>query len=150
MNNSLFGFPGVKMECSSLGIAILPDSIRVHADRIDWRRLRFHCDFTVPESEVFQNCFSNPLIFGLQKNVMDGTVTILPTCLTCGKPLRGRSDKKFCGAGCKNDYSNRLQREERMAMNSIDLILKCNRRVLKRCLGDHPTRLVYARVLTKK
>lgn len=74
-------------------------------------------------------------------------MTISPACLTCGKPLRGRSDKKFCDPGCKNEYSNRLQHEEREAIKSIDRILKHNRRVLKRWLGQHSTRIVLARAL---
>jgi hypothetical protein len=78
---------------------------------------------------------------------MEGTVTISPTCLTCGKLLRGRIDKKFCDVGCKNEYSNRRQREERVAIKRIDHILKHNRRVLKRGLGEQPTRLVSTRGL---
>ena len=72
---------------------------------------------------------------------MEGTVTISPTCLTCGKPLRGRTDKKFCDAGCKNEHNNRLQHEEREAIKSIDRIPKLNRQVLKRWLGERTTRL---------
>ncbi|HEV3413408.1 MAG TPA: hypothetical protein VG101_13080 [Puia sp.] len=77
-----------------------------------------------------------------ERNAMEGTVTISPTCLTCGKLLRGRSDKKFCDAGCKNEHNNRLQHEEREAIKSIDRILKHNRRVLKRWLGERATRMV--------
>jgi len=73
---------------------------------------------------------------------MHATVTISPTCLTCGKPLRGRTDKKFCDTGCKNEHNNRLQHEEREAIKSIDRILKHNRRVLKQWLGECSTRLV--------
>ena len=73
---------------------------------------------------------------------MEGTVTISPTCLTCGKALRGRTDKKFCDEGCKNEHNNPLQREEREAIKLIDWILKHNRRVLKRWLGARATRLV--------
>ena len=80
---------------------------------------------------------------------MEGTVTISPTCLTCGKPLRGRIDKKFCDPGCKNAHNNRLQHEEREAVKAIDRILKYNRRVLRRSLGDRPTRLVSAKGLLR-
>jgi len=73
---------------------------------------------------------------------MNGTVHISPTCLSCGKPLRGRIDKKFCDNGCKNQHNNRLQREERTAINPIDVILKHNRRVLRLCLGANHTRVV--------
>jgi hypothetical protein len=78
---------------------------------------------------------------------MNGTVTISPTCLTCGKPFLGRTDKKFCDAGCKNEHNNRLQREEREAIKSVDRILKHNRRTLKKCLGDHCTRLIQTKTL---
>jgi hypothetical protein len=73
---------------------------------------------------------------------MSALETISPTCLFCGNPLRGRIDKKFCDAGCKNGHSNRLQREERAAIRPIDAILKHNRRVLKRCLGADHSRVV--------
>lgn len=78
---------------------------------------------------------------------MEGTVTISPTCLTCGKPLRGRTDKKFCDAGCKNEHNNRLQRQEREAIKAIDRTLKHNRRVLRQCLGDYGTRQVPSNTL---
>jgi hypothetical protein len=69
---------------------------------------------------------------------MNASVDISQQCLNCGKPLKGRADKKFCNPGCKNEYNNRLQREERAAISHIDLILKHYRRVLKQCLGaDH-------------
>jgi hypothetical protein len=73
---------------------------------------------------------------------MEGTVTISPTCLTCGKPLRGRTDKKFCDAGCKNEHNNRLQHEEREAIKAIDRVLKHNRRVLKQWLGANHHKVV--------
>jgi hypothetical protein len=69
---------------------------------------------------------------------MNVSVVISQQCLNCSKPLKGRADKKFCDPGCKNEYNNRLQREERAAIGPIDLFLKHNRRVLKQCLGaDH-------------
>jgi hypothetical protein len=78
---------------------------------------------------------------------MESTLTISTTCLTCGKPLRGRSDKKFCDEGCKNEHNNRLQHEERESIKAIDRILKHNRRILLRSLGDHRTRIVTTRRL---
>jgi predicted nucleic acid-binding Zn ribbon protein len=64
------------------------------------------------------------------------------SCLTCGKALRGRIDKKFCDAGCRNVYHNRRQRTERKEINGVDLVLKHNRRILKSCLGREQTRRV--------
>ena len=73
---------------------------------------------------------------------MNGSVEISQQCLNCGKPLKGRTDKKFCDPGCKNEYNNSLQREERAAISHIDLILKHNRRLLKNWLGDDHHRVV--------
>jgi hypothetical protein len=64
------------------------------------------------------------------------------TCQFCGKPLRGRIDKKFCDFGCKNEFNNLIYRQERHEIGRIDLILKHNRRALKACLGALPSRRV--------
>jgi hypothetical protein len=66
----------------------------------------------------------------------------LGNCLTCGKALRGRVDKKFCDAGCRNVYHNRRQRTERQEINGVDLVLKHNRRILKDCIGRERTRRI--------
>jgi len=76
--------------------------------------------------------------------------TISSTCLHCGATLRGRIDKKSCDAGCKGEYNNRLQRQERTEINQIDLILKRNRRILKRSLGSGSSRLVPTRELLQQ
>jgi len=104
--------------------------------------IRPHRTYTSPKPRFSRPVFQIRLFLTRERNVMDGTVTISPTCLTCGKPLRGRTDKKFCDPGCKNEHNNRLQHEEREAMKSIDRILKNNRRVLKRWLGERDAHLV--------
>jgi hypothetical protein len=63
-------------------------------------------------------------------------------CLSCGKPIVGRVDKKFCHTGCKNVYHNRQQRAERREIGGVDLVLKHNRRILKDCLGKERTRRI--------
>ena len=73
---------------------------------------------------------------------MPGIVDISNTCRSCGRPLSGRLDKKFCDPGCKNEYNNRLQRQERREINHIDLIVKHNRRILKQSLGTESRRKV--------
>ena len=51
------------------------------------------------------------------------------TCLACNKPIKsGRHDKKFCGDGCRDDYSNKRMQAERAEIKRSDLILKHNRR----------------------
>ena len=43
----------------------------------------------------------------------------------------GRSDKKFCHAGCKDAYYNEIRSLEQREIGKINGILKRNRRILK-------------------
>ncbi len=52
-------------------------------------------------------------------------------CLFDGKPLSGRSDKKYCNADCKNAHINELNKEENKEVRRINNLLAKNRRVLK-------------------
>lgn len=52
-------------------------------------------------------------------------------CLSCDKPLRGRSDKKFCDDYCRNGFNNRLKSAERPFLKGINAILLKNRKVLE-------------------
>ncbi len=52
------------------------------------------------------------------------------TCLDCGEPINGRSDKKFCSDICRNNYNNRLNSETSNYTRNVINILKKNRRVL--------------------
>ncbi|MBS1730192.1 MAG: hypothetical protein JSS67_05365 [Bacteroidetes bacterium] len=60
----------------------------------------------------------------------------LKNCLACHKPLRGRSDKKFCDDYCRNAYNNQLRIKEPPAIKKIILILKNNRKILADLLGE--------------
>lgn len=53
------------------------------------------------------------------------------TCLYCGAPMQGRSDKKFCDDGCRNLYHNRRNRLQHGAIRHINRILARNYRLLK-------------------
>jgi len=54
-------------------------------------------------------------------------------CLLCQTPIKsGRSDKKFCDSGCKDAYYNAIKTEEHKEIKKIDIILKRNRRILKK------------------
>ena len=54
------------------------------------------------------------------------------TCVSCGKELKGRSDKKFCDAYCKSSYHyNKSIEEAPRFFNEVDNQLKANRRILK-------------------
>ena len=53
-------------------------------------------------------------------------------CLSCGKLLVGRSDKKFCDPYCKSSYHYKKSiQEEPRFYNKVDNQLKQNRRILK-------------------
>lgn len=52
------------------------------------------------------------------------------TCLDCGEPIVGRTDKKFCNDQCRNNYNNRLNSESSAFVRQINNILRKNRRIL--------------------
>lgn len=52
-------------------------------------------------------------------------------CLNCSKPLKGRSDKKFCDDSCRNNYNNQLKSIVNNQMRNINNVLGKNRRILE-------------------
>ena len=57
-------------------------------------------------------------------------------CLTCDKPLKGRSDKKFCDDYCRNTYNNHLRSGNDNYVRNINNILKKNRKILECLLSE--------------
>lgn len=55
-------------------------------------------------------------------------------CLACGKPVKGRTDKKFCDDYCRNGYNNQLKSKTTNLMRNINHALGKNRRVLENLL----------------
>ena len=55
----------------------------------------------------------------------------IKTCLTCDKPLKGRSDKKFCDDYCRNNYNNQLKSITTNQMRNVNNALSKNRRILE-------------------
>lgn len=76
----------------------------------------------------------------------NGSNTVL-SCLTCGKTLRGRSEKKFCNLNCKNQYNNELKAQENAEIGRIRGILLKNRRILKALAGGKLARRVSGKAL---
>jgi len=37
------------------------------------------------------------------------TIALLRHCRHCSKPVKGRTDKKFCSDGCRNAYNNAMR-----------------------------------------
>jgi len=59
------------------------------------------------------------------------------TCMTCGKTLRGRSDKKFCDDYCRNNYNNQLKAGDNNYVRNINNTLRKNRRILHGLLSGN-------------
>ncbi|HEY5369269.1 MAG TPA: hypothetical protein VIJ75_09775 [Hanamia sp.] len=55
-------------------------------------------------------------------------------CLACEKPIKGRTDKKFCDDYCRNNYNNQLKATKNNVVRNINNALGKNRRVLESCL----------------
>lgn len=56
-------------------------------------------------------------------------------CLYCEKPIDirvGRKDRRFCDEVCKNKYHNTKTWNEEQEIKRIQLLLKKNRRILKK------------------
>jgi len=57
-------------------------------------------------------------------------------CLSCGKPLKGRVDKKFCDDYCRNNYNNQQKAKGSHSsyVRNINNTLLKNRKVLETIL----------------
>jgi len=53
------------------------------------------------------------------------------TCQACHKPIRGRSDKKFCNDYCRNTFNNNLKASTNNLVRNINNTLGKNRRILE-------------------
>lgn len=55
-------------------------------------------------------------------------------CLTCNKPLKGRTDKKFCDDSCRNSYNNQIKSNCNVYIREINRQLHKNRKILAEIL----------------
>lgn len=51
-------------------------------------------------------------------------------CLTCNKPIKGRTDKKFCNDYCRNSFNNQKHGTSNSYMRQINRLLHKNRSIL--------------------
>jgi hypothetical protein len=56
------------------------------------------------------------------------------TCLFCEKPVKGRSDKKFCDDYCRAAYNNELKSAANNYIRNVNNALGKNRRILESLL----------------
>jgi predicted nucleic acid-binding Zn ribbon protein len=63
---------------------------------------------------------------------------IAKICLACGKPIKGRIDKKFCDDYCRNGYNNQQKSKtpESQSVKNINKILLKNKQILASILPD--------------
>lgn len=57
-------------------------------------------------------------------------------CDYCGAQVRGRSDKRFCNAECRNGYHNHHAAIEDAFMRKVNKVLRRNRRILTALTPD--------------
>jgi predicted nucleic acid-binding Zn ribbon protein len=60
----------------------------------------------------------------------------IKTCLACDKPIKGRSDKKFCDDSCRNNYNNELKSISNNQIRNVNNALGKNRRILEELLPE--------------
>lgn len=58
------------------------------------------------------------------------------SCLFCKKPVKGRSDKKFCDDYCRAAYNNELKSASNNYIRNVNNALGKNRRILESLLPD--------------
>ncbi|WP_431126418.1 hypothetical protein [Flagellimonas flava] len=71
-------------------------------------------------------------------------------CLECGDVLIGRIDKKYCSDHCRNAYNNRLNKDSKNLVRSINNRLRKNYRILDSFpLKEGKTRTTKMRLMDK-
>jgi hypothetical protein len=58
-------------------------------------------------------------------------------CINCNKPVKGRSDKKFCDDYCRNNYNNQLKAARNNCVRNINHALGKNRRILESMIPEN-------------
>lgn len=56
--------------------------------------------------------------------------TSIKVCQTCSKPIKGRTDKKYCNDYCRNSFNNQAHSAHNNYIRQINHLLQKNRRIL--------------------
>ena len=70
-------------------------------------------------------------------------------CLECGKPLIGRSDKRFCDDSCRNANYNKSNRSTSNCMRKVNRILSKNRLILEGLNPNETTKVSRKKLTTE-
>ncbi|SUJ27394.1 Uncharacterised protein [Sphingobacterium spiritivorum] len=57
-------------------------------------------------------------------------------CIECNSTIKGRSDKRFCDDGCRNNYNNRLNSDQTSYVRTVNTVLRKNRKILMEALTE--------------
>ncbi len=58
------------------------------------------------------------------------------SCRQCEKPLKGRSDQKFCDDYCRNAFNNRQNADANNYVRNVNNTLRRNRRILESVIKE--------------
>jgi hypothetical protein len=64
------------------------------------------------------------------------TESTTKNCLSCGKAVRGRTDKKYCDDYCRNNFNNQMKGGSINLVRNINNALRRNLRILSDFLPD--------------
>jgi hypothetical protein len=72
-------------------------------------------------------------------------------CLQCERPIKGRTDKKFCDDYCRNAYNNSMKAPSYNLMRNINNQLAKNRRLLEETIptGEEMGKTTKEKLLSK-
>ena len=68
-------------------------------------------------------------------------------CKQCGKPFRGRPDKKYCGVPCKNRFNHLRRARTRSEVKRVDAFLHRNREILEEVMEGKGKKWTFSRRL---
>jgi hypothetical protein len=71
------------------------------------------------------------------------------TCLECGEPILGRSDKKFCSDLCRNAYNNKANSDANNFVRNTNNALRRNRKILEELCRDEKSKTTRNTLLDK-
>jgi len=69
------------------------------------------------------------------------------TCLECGEPLKGRSDKKFCSDYCRNAYNNKVNKDSKNLIRNTNNRLRKNYKILSNLNTTGKTKITRSKLI---
>ena len=66
--------------------------------------------------------------------------TSIKLCQSCSKPIKGRTDKKYCNDYCRNNFNNQSHSSSNNYMRHVNGLLQKNRRILAAILPSTASR----------